>query len=539
MRSGARPATALVYHGTRTLPRVASLDLLDRWLHAGDVHLRSRAAIVDRDAGSWSPASYAELDARSAAVATALQGAGVQPGDRVLLLGSPGSRWAASFLGTLRRGAIVVPLDPKLAPAELAALARRSAPAAVLVSHDQRPRWDLVAAHHPDLPVVPAELPADGRADPGRSFSVRASSDPAVVVWTSGTTGAPKGATISFANLSYVVDAAASAQAIDGEDRWLSVLPPNHLLELCCGLLPALATGATTFVAATVLPAELLALLAECRATRTVTVPVLLRALRRQVEGGRQRSGGSVEEAVGSLGELRGIYCGGAPLDPATEAFLRDAGLALFPGYGLSEASPTVTMNRPGADRSGSVGQPLAGTEVTMTIEREILVRGPGVMLGYWADAAATSATIDGEGWLHTGDLGHLDDDGFLFVTGRSKSLIVLESGKKVQPEEVEAALVASGRFADVCVVGRRDPASGGEQVCAVVVSTTAIDDDGLEDDVRQATSGLAGYKRPTVVMGHPGPLPATTKASVRRRDVLALVESRLAGSGGRPPRSE
>ncbi len=158
-------------------------------------------------------------------------------------------------------------------------------------------------------------------------------------------------------------------------------------------------------------------------------------------------------------------------------------------------------------------------------------------MLGYWDDEAATRETIDPDGWLHTGDLGRLDEDGFLYVTGRVKSLIVLETGKKVQPEEVELALSRGDRFAEVCVVGWRRP-GGGESVCAVLVPTPAFsasfaDRDALEEgaaeEVRRLTAGLSAYKRPSVVRVSEHELPKTAKRSVRRAEVLRLLDEQEA----------
>lgn len=481
-------------------------------------------------------------------MAAALAGCGVNPGDRVAIMAEPGAAWAAAFLGVLRRAAVAVPLDPKLTVEELMELRRRSDLTAAMVSATQSARWAAAAdsatsvfvatgstwGRSPTLPGGARQTALDhgirqhagepGIAGAARDCSdvARPLTDPALLVWTSGTTGTPKGVTLSLANLAYVVDAACRAQDTGPSDRWLSVLPPNHLLELCCGLLPALASGSTTFVAATLLPHELLALVSECLISHMVVVPMVLRTLRRHIQG-------QLEEGV-SLGSLR-IFCGGAPLDADTEGWFADLGVGLYPGYGLSEASPTVTMNRAGHSRPGSVGQPIPGTEVRLAENREVLVRGPGVMLGYWNDPPSGAlpgrgVIVDPYGWLHTGDVGRLDDDGYLYVTGRSKTLIVLDSGKKVQPEEVEMALAPGLRWTQACVVGWRDPhdPGRGEQVCAVVVPATDLDQEAAATEVRRLTSGLSGYKRPTVVRIHPGPLPATAKASVRRAEVLRFL---------------
>lgn len=471
------------------------------WLGAGG----DRVALATRAGDGWSELTYADLDGRASAMAGALDGAGVGPGERVALLAEPGHDWAVAFLGILRAGAVAVLLDAKLTDEELAALCHRSSLAAAAVSPALAGRW-------PDRSVPALSPPPAGAGSPEVPRSVE---EPAVLVWTSGTTGAPRGVLLSEANLAYVVGEASVVQGTGPDTRWLSVLPPNHLLELCCGLLPGLAAGSTTFVARSIVPSELCALIAECRATHMVVVPLVLRLLRRHLE------------LAGDLGPLRTIYCGGAPLDPELGTFFERLGVAVYPGYGLTEASPVVSMNSPAGNRPGSVGRPLPGTAVRIGDDDEILVRGPGVMLGYWEDDAATREAVDAGGWLHTGDLGRLDDDGYLWVTGRAKSLIVLDSGKKVQPEEVETVLARGGSFAEVCVVGWRGGAGAGEQVCAVVVPDGPMTEEEAAEEVRRLSAPLSGFKRPTIVRIHDGELPKTVKRSLRRAEVVRWLEQR------------
>ena len=484
-------------------------SVLRRWLHPGDTSL----AIATRAGDGWSELTYGELDLMSAAMADALAGAGVGPGDPVALLAEPGGDWAGAFLGIVRAGAVAVLLDAKLTDEELAPLCRRSHLAAAVVAPSHAPRW-------PDrsIPVLAPSITATAGAT-DRPEASRAADDPAVLVWTSGTTGAPKGVTLSLANLAYVVERSSQVQATGPEERWLSVLPPNHLLELCCGLLPALAAGSTTFVARTIVPGDLWSMIGSCRVNRMVVVPMVLRLLRRHLEP-VAASGGF------SAGSMQAIYCGGAALDEEMVKFFAELGIGVYQGYGLTEAAPVVAMNTPDRNRAGSVGPPLPGTSVRVAGNGEILVKGPGVMLGYWDDGAATREAVDAEGWLHTGDLGHVDGDGYLYVTGRSKSLIVLENGKKVQPEEVETVLSRGERFAEVCVVGRRST-NGSEQVCAVVVAVdgTSMSQEEANDEVRRQSASLSGFKRPTIVHVHDGPLPRTAKRSLRRDAVVRLLE--------------
>ncbi len=480
-------------------------DLLRRWVHVGDVAIAGRVAIATRSGGGWSELTYRALDDRSRAMAASLAQVGVGAGDRVALLAEPGGDWAVAFFGILRAGAVAVLLDTKLTAGELGSLCRRSGLAAAVSTAG---RW-------PDR-TIPVFDPAT--AGVGTQPEVaRTVDDPAVIVWTSGTTGEPKGVTLSLANLAYVVEASSAVQRPDRDTRWLSVLPPHHLLELCCGLLPALAAGSTTFVARTIVPGELASMLADCHVTRMVVVPMVLHLLRRHIEGATRVD----------LGPLSTVYCGGAPLDPEVVDFFDRLGIAVYPGYGLTEAAPAVSMNSPGGRRSGSVGRPLPGTTVHISADGEILVEGPGVMLGYWDDEDATREALDRSGSLRTGDLGHLDSEGYLFVTGRIKSLIVLDSGKKVQPEEVETVLSQGDRFAEVCVVGWRatNGPYGGEQVCAVVVPEGRMSEEEAAGEVRRLSAPLSPFKRPTMVRAHEGPLPRTVKRSLRRAEVARWLD--------------
>jgi long-subunit acyl-CoA synthetase (AMP-forming) len=504
-------------------------DWISTLLHAGDPAVAHRVALATPTSAGCQELTYAGLDHSSAAVAAWLVRRGVAPGQRVLLQGDPSGAWVSACLGILRAGAIAVPLDPRLAADEWALVATASTPVAVVVAARMRP---LIAEVGLDVDVLELEsldrLVPDSAVAAFRPGVARAMDDPAFIVWTSGTTGRPKGVTLTYANLAYAVSRSVQAQGLDHDDRWLSVLPLNHLLELTCGLLGSLSTGATLCFCPTLMPHEIVELLVERRITRMMVVPLLARLLKPELERARP-------------GHLRALFSGGAPLAPELVDAYEQLGIPLYQGYGMTETAPTVAMNADAHHRRASVGRPLPGTEVR--IERgsdqggdadgEILVRSPAVMAGYWNDDALTREAIDADGWLHTGDLGHLDGDGFLFVTGRAKDLIVLESGKKVQPDEIEAVLQDSACFADVCVVGvasidGRSP--GSEQVCAVVVPARPMTEDEARAEVTRLSAGLSGYKRPRVVdvWDTDASLPRTAKRSVRRTEVARQASARL-----------
>ncbi|MGI9080397.1 MAG: class I adenylate-forming enzyme family protein [Acidimicrobiales bacterium] len=491
--------------------------LLDAWLHRGEPGVVGRPALATRAATGWAELSYSELDRTSRRVAVWLAGQGVGVGERVAIVGAPGVEWVTALFGVWRRGAVAVPLDTMLGAGELRSVLQRARPAAVIGTAQA----GEISGSPPPVVLAFDRL---GTLDDGPDPDVtRNAGEAALIAWTSGTDGAPKGVVLSLANIAYVVDEGLAAHSPDRDDRWLSVLPLNHLLELSCGLLPALATGACFAFAATTSPPLVAAAVAERQITRMTVVPLLLHALMDTV----------------SLGDGRlTLHCGGAPLDPAVARRFWRLGVPVYTGYGLTETAPTVTMNTPAACRVDSVGRPLTGTEVRISGDGEVLVRSPGVMAGYWDDEALTTSVVDPDGWLHTGDLGHLDDEGFLYLTGRTKSQIVLASGKKVQPEEVERALAAGSLLAEACVVGWTPPTpvggrALGEQVCAVIVAAPSLVarcseprtlTRAVEDEVARLTAGLAAFKRPSVVRVVTGELPRTAKRSVRRSEVVRLL---------------
>jgi len=512
-------------------PATSSDELIGSFLHLDDADVGGRVALATKDGDRWEELTYEQLGRRSAQVRTWLRAHGVEAGDRVGLLGESGNDWVAAFFGILRQGAIVLPLDIRLTGDEMAQIWTRSAPAALVVSrrlHDSAQA--MLRRLELSLPVLLLD-DIGTCGDPVGDDVTRSGDQPALVVWTSGTTGTAKGVGLTFANIDYVVTQAVAAQGVDGGDHWLSLLSLSHMLELACGLLPSLRCGATTCFGRSLMPGEVVESMGEREITRMMVVPLVLRLLRDQLA-----------RHPDIAGHLRCLYSGGAPLGTELIDSYAEMGIPVYQGYGLTELAPAVSMNSARHNRPGSVGRPIAGTEVSIR-DGEILVRSPGLMAGYWLDDQLTRTVIDDQGWFHTGDLGHVDDDGYLYVTGRAKNLIVLESGKKVHPEEVEAALAPSGLFAEVCVVGvvapRRNMA-GSEQVGVVVVpapETVVGHGEGAElvaaltAEVERRAVVLSGYKRPTVVEVWTHELPKTAKRSIRRAEVARLMSERR----GRP----
>jgi len=480
--------------------------------------------------------SYADVDARSAATAEALRARGVAPGARVALLAENGPDWVTSLFGAWRAGATVVPLDPRLGDDEIVVLIGHARPHVVLSSEGQRTRAERAEREADVEPIGPS---ADA---------------PALIIYTSGTTGRPKGVAITFANLMHQVRGVDAVIGPQGRERFLSILPLCHLYELICGLLVPLSRGAVISYPGTdsLLPADLTRIMRERRVTSLVGVPLLYRALARGIAAELRRKGRLARAyvaAVGALaaalplprlrrllhapilrnfgGHLHQLYSGGAALDLQVARTFERMGLPILQGYGLSETSPVISTNGSRSYRIGSVGRPLPGVEVRISPEGEIQARGPNVMRGYVDRPDLTAEVLDADGWLRTGDLGHLDDQGFLHVTGRAKDVIVLGGGKKVYPDEVEAVLADSPAFAEVVVLGARARGHGHEEVCAIVVPAPGASDcvDVASAEIARCLAGVASFKRPTRVVIRREPIPRTTTRKAKRNALAAWID--------------
>jgi long-chain acyl-CoA synthetase len=410
----------------------------------------------------------------------------------------------------------------------------------------------------------------DQRAAPARlPCRDRALDEVAVIVYTSGTTGRPKGVMLTFGNLLFQVQSFQRQFEPAPGERYLSILPLHHLFALTGGFLGVLYSGGTVCYTTSLYPQDIVQCLRQRQITTMLAVPLFLSLLKHSLERQMQRqsrAGRLAYRCTMALapimpwrggrralflplhrqfgGKLRMFICGGAPLEATVARFFDRLGVLVLPGYGLTETSPVISVNTVRAHRPGSVGRPLAGVEVRIDAQDsegtgEILTRGPHVMRGYYNQPELTRTVLDADGWLHTGDLGRLDQDGFLCITGRLKNLIVLGGGKKVQPEEVEAVLERAGSVHEVCVMGRlvrHGLQAGSEEVCAVVVPCETLRQRyaGQPDLIAEAITEecirlgreLAPYKRPTRIVIHQGELPKTTSRKVQRRVVQQWLES-------------
>jgi long-chain acyl-CoA synthetase len=417
--------------------------------------------------------SYSALERMAAQAAAALAATGVRAGDRVALRLPNGVAFVAAYFGALRSGAIVVPLNPLLSQREV----------------DER-----LAVSEPLL-VVEEPLETTAGAVPERTQ--RAASDPAVILFTSGTSGTPKGAVLTHGGLRAAAENACSALELGPADVVLGAAPFSHVLGQSVGILATfLGGGAIAVIERFDAPVTLETM---CRTGTTVFlgVPTMCILLLAEAREG------------GPLPPLRVAHVGGAPL-PAEVAdeFEGVFGARVAEGYGLTELSGIATTFGPGqARKPGAVGAPVGETELRIVdldgrvCEQgeigEVQFRGPSVVPGYWRDERASAEALSPDGWLATGDIGRLDEDGDLFLVDRKKELII-RGGYNVYPREVEEALHAHPGVREVAVVGVPH-ATLGEEVAAVVVPRPGAELD--PDELRAfARERLAAYKYPRVI---------------------------------------
>ncbi|MCA1248341.1 class I adenylate-forming enzyme family protein [Massilia sp. MS-15] len=430
--------------------------------------------------------TYAELERETRRHAALLRELGVRPGDRVMLVSENCAAQVALLFAVASLDAWSVNVNARLSEGEMAAIRTHCTPRVVL--YTTAASKDALAHARRAGAVVLGELMA-GPLDPDTLPEPvrRDGAQVAALVYTSGTTGQPKGVMLSHANLLFVAATSSTLRGLLPSDRASGVLPISHVYGLASVMLGTLYAGACLQLMPR-FSAE--ALLAQIRAgilTIVQGVPAMYARL--------LAFAGS--EPVASC--LRFCYAGGSPLDPALKrAVERMFGLPLHNGYGLTESGPTVSQTRLDAPRGDtSVGQAIPGVEVRIVEPTgELWVRGPNVMAGYYRDPVQTAAALRPGGWLATGDVATLGADGALFIAGRLKELII-RSGFKIYPLEVESALNSHPAVLQSAVVGR-PAADGEEEVAAFVEISAEVDPAALQEWLR---TRLAPYKRPSRIV--------------------------------------
>ena len=444
-----------------------------------------REALLFKPGFRYQRWSYNRLWAESGQVATLLQERGLIKGDQVVLWGPNSPQWVLVYFGCLRAGVVVVPLDLRSAPDYVERVISRTTPRLAFTSR-YAPKNDIELGI-PEIAFEELEGTMQGLREPD---SVEVGPDDLVeIMFTSGTTGDPKGVMLTHRNLTANIEGISQYITCDPSSKLLSILPLSHMYEQLGGLLTALHFGASVTYPTSRQPAVLTRTMRERRVTTMLLVPQALELLMNGIEREIRRQGkealwrklqkiaewtpfslrrhlfGRVHRQFG--GKLDFIVSGGAALDPELCKKWELLGVKIVQGYGATEASPVISSHTLRERRPESAGRPLPNVEVRISEDGEILARGDSISPGYW-NAPEQTATTFRDGWYYTGDLGHLDEQGYLHIRGRAKDMIVLSSGQNVYPDDIQAVLNRHPAVTDSAVVGL--PRGSSVEVHAVLI---------------------------------------------------------------------
>jgi long-chain acyl-CoA synthetase len=442
--------------------------------------------------------TYAQLDEASARMASVLCRHGVQPGDRVGIMVPNVPQFAVVYYGVLRAGGVVVPMNVLLKRREVAFYLGDPEAALVVAWHGVADEAQAGAAEA-GVECLVVEPAAFGQllagVEPGHAVVDRGGHDTAVILYTSGTTGRPKGAELTHANLRRNVEAVLTLFSIERDDVILGALPLFHSFGQTCTLNAAVAAGACLELIPRFHPGEVLELIERRRVTLFQGVPTMYAALLHHPD--RRRF---------DVASMRLCVSGGAALPVEVLRGCEEAfGCSVLEGYGLSETSPVAAFNHPDRERKpGSIGTPIAGVEMKAVDDDrrevpqgdvgEIAIRGHNVMKGYWRRPEASAEAIDADGWFYTGDMARIDEDGCFFIVDRKKELII-RGGYNVYPREIEELLYEHPAVLEAAVIGVPHAELGEEVGAAVALKPGAeVDEVDLRDHVKRQ---IAAYKYP------------------------------------------
>lgn len=470
-------------------------------------------AIID-DAGQH---TYAKLAAMAAGLGAYVASQTTRPHVGILL--PPSHGFVASFYGTLLAGKAVVPMNYLLGDREIAHVIADSGIDTVLTAPPLAAKMQnsgLKVIDLKQLPQVPISLPA--------ALPTRTADELAVLMYTSGTSGLPKGVQLTYGNLQSDVDAAIDYAALEHKHRFLGVIPLFHAFGVTAMMLAPIQLASTVVYLSRFSPVGVMNALREHNVSIMFGVPSMFAAI-------AHLKNASAED----FKNVYALITGGEPNPPSLrQAFRERFGVNLLEGYGLTETSPVVTLNTPQARKEDSVGRAVPGAIVKIADDNgndvkpgdvgEVWLKGPMIMKGYYNLPDANAAALTPDRYFKTGDLGRVDEDGFLFITGRKKEMIIV-SGEKAFPREIEDVLAKHPAVAEAAVLGKKDP-SRGEVVVAFVTAKDGqtIQTDSLRDFCRE--QGLPQWKCPREITVLPD-LPRSPTGKVLKR---VLAEQLAAG---------
>lgn len=501
----------------------------------------------------------------------------ITKGEKLAILSESKPEYGACVFGSVLAGLTTVPLDNKLTIFELNSILSNCEPAVLLCSGANLEKAKQLQNSVPSIKhLILMDASANEDITIPSLYSIpekynakwkrRPLSATAFIIYTSGTTGAPKGVEITFKNmLSQMHDLRIALKEIlpqNRDMRMLSILPMNHLFELTVGFFTFLNHGYSIYYTQSLKPKDILDIMIEKKIQFMITVPAFLKLLKTSIESELSKKS-KITQIIFKLnyklakfmpvsvkkvlfmpihkkfgGEFFGCISGGAPLDPTVGNFFEHIGLKIYQGYGLSETSPVVAVNRGKYQDMKSVGPALNSFEAKIDSNtNELLLKGPAVMKGYYKREDLTKEVITADGWLHTGDIAKIDKKTqLIYITGRIKNMIVLSGGKKVFPEEIETVLEQSSNFAEVCVTGMSKSfgeKDGCEEIVALIVPTpeyySAFKDfekleNAIQKEVKFLSAQLAPYKRPIKIIVRKENLPRTTTRKLKRNEIKKLL---------------
>mgnify|MGYP002518992387 CR=1 FL=1 len=540
---------------------------LKQMYHASADTYGEKTLFMQKEGGEYKSYSFRQYAEEVDALGTALCARGLK-GKRIIVSGENGYDWVRSYMAVICGVGVVVPVDKEIPAEEIANIARESEAAAILYSEKLSAKVEALDEGVARIPF--SSLPAlieQGKKliEEGDRTYLDAEIDPnamSSLLFTSGTTGVSKGVMLSHRNICFNLSEMCQMLYIDDKDVFLSVLPIHHAYECTCGFLCQVYRGST--VAFSEGLRHITRNMQEVHPTMILCVPLLLETMYNKVWANIRKQGmeGKVTAAIKMTnaipsaklrlaakrrvfaqihksfgGKLRIMISGGAAVDPKIMQGLRDLGIAAYQGYGLTECAPLAALNRDTFYNDGSAGMATPNAlldvyDVQGDGTGEIRYKGDNIMLGYYKQPEMTAEVIR-DGWFYTGDLGYLDKDGFLFITGRKKNVIVTSNGKNIFPEELETYLGRTPYVAESVVVGYMNPKKKDYDIVAIIRPDLdrMVEDfgadytrDQLETELKKALSEVNGivqsYKRIETFVIRDEEFPKNTSRKIKRAGI-------------------
>lgn len=506
--------------------------------------------------------TYKEAEDRVKKVSSWLLSLGLQKGDKVIVSGKNSVAWAVTYMATLYMGGTIVPLDSSLHDEDFVKLAKFSDAVVLIADNDRMKRvsgllpmkgYACLEENGPYESVMNLSTPYIEGFNPTEE-------DVAAILFTSGTTGTPKGVMLTHKNLVSDAYLAQANMNIYPTDVFYAILPIHHAYTMLAVFLEGFSVGASVVFGKKLVVSQMLKELKEGKVTMFLGVPMLFNKLYAGIINGVKAKGpiaygfirflmgfsGFLKKAFGinigkkmfsfllkkvSLDTNRICICGGGPLPSETFKGFNELGIDFVQGYGLTETSPITHLNPIYAFKVESVGKNIAQTECKIVSPDSdgngiIYIRGPQVMKGYYKNQEATDEILEKDGWLNTGDVGHIDSEGYLYLTGRAKSIIVTDGGKNVFPEEIEDKFQLYDEIEQICIIGYlKDKAMKVEGIRAVVYPSKALRDTKQKDEItaritaiiEEVNKTLQSYKKITMVTVTDEPLEMTSTKKIKR----------------------